>query len=589
MTAPATFSPAVLAQAGLTHAMEPHPDMEVPDVAALLRAGVDSGKIAEYLAARHRAIAAMRADPLREGWQSPGLRRVREVLERMRSEVADGVLYVLMLGGNRAGKSDACARLIMECLTSAPGKAAWCFQATQKVSQETQQAVIWRYFPPECKPQGDAKSLKRTQSTKVVYTQGSGFSADSFVLNGSRCEFKFYAGDITTLQGPEVDMVWFDELVPLAWVEDARYRLVTRNGIMLISFTPIEGFSDTVAAFLGGVEIGKDGIPRGEAMIDAELLPLRGADGEVIGYEQVPLVLRTNDPARAVIWFPTQENFYGGYPVLKKELSRASREEILVRAYGIPLRKYGSVFQFGKKNLVDAAGRAQLLEKRKDFTFYMVMDPAGTGVARNPFMQWWAVNAAGQKTCVREWPQPGDYMPGVGAESGTWALSGGKADGTRGPGQVWFGFGLEGIVAEVRRVEAEMGITVWERYMDSRAGNSTTMTTGGAKTLIEMFSDLADGLEFAPASGRGTTETGETWKLALQAKLEVHPAIGAPEIMVCDCCANTVFALTNWTGLDKEAGACKDPVDTAKYLMLADPLFIPPVSATSPGGGRRYF
>ncbi len=554
-------------------AFKPDPELPLLDPEGLLRLDLPAAEVVALLAERHEAVARRMADPLRCGWKGPGMRRVSALLENMRREVPDGVLYVLMLGGNRAGKSDVCADIVVQTLTQRPQRRAWCFQGTQKISREVQQPYMWRYFPPEWKPAGDAKGLRRTATTKVVYTQSTGFSDDGFVMpNGSQCDFKFYANDIGTLQGPEQDVIWFDELVPLSWIQDAAFRLVTRNGIMLISFTPIEGYSDTVAHFLEGCPLDK-GLPCGPRVesMPGELLPLRDAGGMVAGYEQVPLVYRTPDPSKVVVWFPTEENFYGNYPAMKRTLQDASRETILIRAYGVPLKRFGAVFQFREdRNVVPPAGREALLAKKEDWTFYMVMDPAGTGAARNPFMQWWAVNARGQKVCVREWPQPDDYIPGVGAESGVWAISGGKADGTKGPGQEWFGLGLDGLVEEILRVEREMGITIAERYMDSRAGNSTTMTTGGAVTLIEQFEDLAKPLYFYPAAGRQTTETGEGWKLTLQAKLEVHPVIGAPEVMVCSCCRNTIFSLSNWTGLDKDSGACKDPVDTVKYIVLEE-------------------
>jgi phage terminase large subunit-like protein len=597
-------------------ALKPHPGFPEIPVEDLIAQGADAAALLEVCRVRHEAVARSmpfcpvtnkNGEPLVYGWKSRGYERVQRELARMRAEVPDGVLYVLMLGGNRAGKSDVCARMVMEILTREPQRRAWCFQGTQTVSREIQQPYIWRYFPSAWKPQNDAKGLKRTAVTKVVYTQGTGFSADSFVLpNGSQGDFKFYAADISVLQGPEQDVIWFDELVPLAWIEDAKFRLVTRNGIMLISFTPIEGYSDVVASFLGGVETA-NGVPCGPEVVesmDAELLPHRGPDGEVCGYERVPLVLRGSDPSRVVIWFPTEENFYGNYPAMKQTLARAGRAEILTRAYGVPLRKFGSVFTFRDQNVLSAAAAESVLLKATDYTWYHVMDPAGAGAARNAYMQWWAVAKNGQQLLMREWPQPGDYIPGVGSECGVWAERGGSADGTRGAAQPWFeGFGFEQVSKEIRRVEEELGakcgagrIPVEARFMDSRAGNATTLTTTGAVTLIEQWADLdaEHSLSFEPASGRQTTETGDTWKAMVQAALEIDPRLNAPRLMVAPACGNAIFSLRNWTGLDKEKGACKDPVDALKYFLLADAEWIAPrppgapqATAWSGYGARR--
>ena len=124
----------------------------------------------------------------------------------------------------------------------------------------------------------------------------------------------------------------------------------------------------------------------------------------------------------------------------------------------------------GETNVLGPDGLAAVLSAAGDYTGYHIMDPAGTGAARNPFMQWWAVSKMGQKICVREWPQPGDYIPGVGAEKGVWAESGGSADGKRGPGQEWFGLGLEDLAiyqtakAALRKGEANFVIVIPENF-----------------------------------------------------------------------------------------------------------------------------
>lgn len=586
-------------------AFDPDPDIPQVDPEGFLAAGVPAAEVVELLGARNAALAPRRpktpanpvGDPLRYGYRPPSWERAERVLAEMRRENPSGVLSLLIMGAFRSSKTEYGAWKFMHTLLGHPGSRGWFMQEKEDASKQRQQPRLWDYFPSEFKNESTGKE-KRRVDVKISYKQGDGFSSNQFVLpaygkkGATEAVGQWYQMDPKGLQGDEILICWADELLRPEHMRTARQRLFQMNGLLVSTFVPIDGYTDTVSAWLDGVEF-VNGIPQGypcgsgpdgkalytgvTEWAEAKLLPKRAEDGTVT-YERVPLVLRCRDGLSAVVWFHNDENPWGNYAGLVQLLSKAGRAQILVDAYGIPTKKFGSVFQFREdRNVVPPAGREALLAKKEDWTFYMVMDPAGTSVARNPFMTWWAVNAKGQKVCVREWPQPEDYIPApegcldaIGSESGVWALSGGKADGTRGPGQEWFGFGFKGLAEEIRRVEKEMGITVRERYADSRAANTETMTTGGATTIINEFEELDDPLYFEPASGRQVTETGEAWKLAVQARLEASDYLGAPELMICSCCQNTIHAMKAWTGVDKDHGACKDPVDTVKYIVLED-------------------
>lgn len=615
-TAPA-ITPATCERWGIPCAMDDHPDIPQVPLTEMVEAGVDSARIVQALTHRHKLIARAQpktaanptGDPLRYGWEPPSWRIARAVIAQIRAEQPVGVLQVLTMGGWRSTKTEFWSKMFMETMVNKPGSRGWFLQQTEEASKTRQQPRLWKYFPNEWQ-NVDTGRLKRGVNTKLFYQQGVGFANNQFVLpnvgrsgQGSEAEGKFYAAKEEAMQGEELDIAWADELIPPGMVKTLLGRLFNRNGLLGVSFTPIKGFTDTVKLWMDGIELVR-GIPTGDCVThwaDAELLPLRDEDGHDIGCERVPVVLRCEDPLKVVIWFHTRDNPYGNYPGLCKLLRRASREKILTEAYGIATKKFGAAFQFRPLNILPADALTDLLRRAKEYTFYMVMDPAGTGAARNPFMQWWAVAANKQKICIREWPQPGDYIPGIGDDRGTWALDGigddeegdgAGADGRRGPGQEWYGFGLEALSDEIARVEKELGapaglprLPIHERYMDSRAANSTTMTSGGAVTLIEMWDHLPPphGIYFLPASGRQTTETGETWKLMVQAKLEISPALNAPEIMIAEHCANTIDALTNWTGRDKERGARKDPIDATKYIALEDLQHIPHATPLPPG------
>jgi len=586
MTEPITAN--LLARLGIPHAMDPHPVLALPTDEELAALFPDQREAFEFLRRRHEHIERQMHDPLRHGWESPGFLRARQALEDLRRDVPRGVIMLLIQGGNRPGKSEFCAKKVMETLTTAGKRGAWCFQQSEKISRETQQRYMYRYLPPEWRPQGESRGLKRGGITNVRYSLATGFSNNTFALpNASTCDFKFYESDVTSLQGSAQDIIWFDELVPAAWVEDAQFRLIDRNGMMLVSFTALDGYSDTVASFL-------DGAVRVQEM-KAPLLPIRDETGNVVDYETVPLVMSCVEQKKRVIFMPTSENFYSSYDVMASTLAGASRDVILTRAYGVAEKKKGAKFTNWDDalHIMHEEARQKMLAAAGDLTWYHIYDPAG---GRNPFMQWWAVTALGQWVLMREWPQPGDYIPGIGAEKGVWALSGGSADGKAGPAQPSYKFGPADFSREIYRVEVDLAAMVpglkkiepESRYMDSRAAQAPNATASGSITLVELFAELGKdeetgrdlALDFEKASGRQAAGDGTNWIDFIQAKLVPDKGNPITPVMVAHTCRNTIFALQTWTGEDGPKGATKDPVDCTKYFFLSDPQYIPPVERT---------
>ena len=62
--------------------------------------------------------------------------------------------------------------------------------------------------------------------------------------------FKSYAEGRGSFEGTEQDVVWCDEEPPLDVYGECLVRLMTNNGLMLCTFTPLEGMSETVMSFL---------------------------------------------------------------------------------------------------------------------------------------------------------------------------------------------------------------------------------------------------------------------------------------------------------------------------------------------------
>lgn len=248
---------------------EPHPllPLPTPEEESLLPAEV----MEELLAFRRNEIIKERLDPFHNGYEPEIWIRTRDFIASLRETLPDGtpaagVIQALILGGNRASKTHFAAKEVMKLLVGKANARVWCLQSTQAASRADQQGLVFAQIPAEWRP--TSGKSRRGPTEKINWSQAGGFTEDTFVLpNGSQCWFKFYGANVGSLEGAELDMAWADELIPPDWIEALRFRLITRNGLLLVTFTPVEGYSSTVKEFLDGAST--------VAEEDAELLPIR--------------------------------------------------------------------------------------------------------------------------------------------------------------------------------------------------------------------------------------------------------------------------------------------------------------------------
>ena len=489
------------------------------------------------LVEREKRIQLEKEDAIRYGYEPEHWQKAEKLAKKYRD--------LLVLGGNRSGKSTWAGKMVVRTLLEKPNSRVWCFQTTNDNSISMQQPIVWNFMPREL------RTAKRNKVTNISYTQKNGFSENTAVLpNKSQVWFRNYAQDITTIEGGEIDLAWCDELVPLDWLETIRFRLLDRNGILLVTFTPIEGYSPTVKNYLQGAKDIEES--------DAELLPKRSGKG----FEKVPVVQECVTRNAGIIYFQTKNNPWAGYERMKIELAKQPREKILCRAYGVPIKATATRFpRFRESVHVVKADQVP-----KDGTNYLFCDPAGT---KNWFMIWVRIDAAERAWVYREWPQTDTYIEGFGYPD-AWAISSGKkADGETGDGQKSCGFGLLPYKREIERLEALDGIEVFERWIDSRYANTTVAgTREHATTLLE---DLADaGMSFRSCPGENIEEGVGLINDALyydeEAPIEHN---NAPGLYISERCTNTIWALKEWTGQDGQKGASKDPIDCLRYLFTS--------------------
>lgn len=496
----------------------------------------DFEKAKRLFAEREELIALEKADPIRYGYEPAHWAAANDAAQKYRD--------ILVMGGNRSGKSTWAAKFVMRLLVEKPDARAWCFQTTNDNSISMQQPILWDFMPSEL------REAKRNKVTNISYTQKNGFSENTFVLpNRSQCWFRNYAQDIKTIEGGEVDIVWCDELVPLEWLETIRYRLVTRNGILIVTFTPIEGYSPTVKEYLQGAKTIHE--------VDAELLPKRNGKG----FEKVP-TLQTCVRNSAILYFHTQANPWAGYERMKIELAAQSREKILCRAYGVPVKATATSFP----RFREAVHVVKADQVPKDGTVYLFVDPAGN---KNWFMLWARIDANGRAWVYREWPQADEYIEGVGYPEAWAKPSGKRADGEADEGQKSFGWGLLAYKTEIERLEKLDGVTAFERWIDSRYGNTTVAgNREHATTLLEELEEA--GMPFRSCPTENIAEGValiNSWLYYNEDTPIDHN--NAPRLYISERCRNTIWALKEWTGADGQKGACKDPIDCLRYLVAS--------------------
>lgn len=498
-------------------------------------------------------------DPYRYGYVIPIWETADRQFAELREQFPKGVTELLILGGNRASKSRYLARRAVEVMVNTPGAKVWCLQSTESSSIQNQQPYIWEYLPAEWKPIATGK-MRKGVIMNVTYSQKGGFTENSFVLpNGSQCWFKFYSMDVKAIEGAELNYCWADELVSPEWIEALRFRLITRNGELAVGFTPILGYTDTVAEYLAGAVTLEDA--PAELVLDLKGQPLR-----------VPRVQQCSKPTARVVYFHTADNPFGNYEAMKTELVKSPKDRVLMRAYGVPTKKAANMFaKFNTSVHVvspDKIPRAGVN--------YHVVDPCS---GRNWFMIWARFDAAGRCFVYDEWPSQIREVPGVGLP-GPWAIPGGNnPDGQAGDAQRSFGFGLSHYKLEIENTEARHAreaddFSVFERIMDSRYGNAATVAREGATTLIEECAEI--GLNFTAAPGDNIAE-GVTmiinW-LSYNDGEEIS-ALNQPSLYISSDCKNMIFALSQYTGTGntKTAGS-KDAIDVLRYLVLSGAAYV---------------
>lgn len=527
-----------------------HPLLPIPSDEEL--AVMEPEEIVEYHRNHHDAIAKASADPYRYGFRLPHWTRVEESLS-----IDD---EALILGGNRSGKTEFSAWAVVKAAVENPDSEIFCFAQNAKVSIRQQQRAVWKYLPTEFKRKING------QVANVSYTRKNGFTDSSFILpNGSQVIFMTYSQfqqDDTILEGAELGSpnprwinigVWLDEyLGAAALIETMRNRLATRDAKMLVTFTPLKGWTEVVRSYLENAKT------------------IEQAPAELLGGEMVPILQKCRHRNATVHYFHSIMNPFGGYERIKRNLAGKDRSTILVRAYGVPTKSHTTAFpKFSTTvNVVPPERIAEILKGR--VTRYQIIDPAGR---KNWFMTWIAVDEAECWWIYREWP---------GVDIGDWAEPGENDEWKPGQGAAGQGFGLRTYIETIYQLEGRTmaengewigGEEIYERLIDPRLAAAKYQRDDGDSCILEDLDDLD--FTVIPAPGDhiedGLQKINDRLDYDQSKPLD---GINRPRLYISEECENTIAAFGNYTGTGGKDEAWKDPIDCPRYAAAAEIGFI---------------
>ena len=470
---------------------------------------------------------------------------------------------------HNSAKTQLGAWLTVKCAMENPGGMIVCFAQNAELSVLVQQAAIFHHLPLEYKQ----KTLG--QEEYISYTKQNGFAGNSVIFpNGFRILFKTYSQfqqNQTVLEGMELGCyspkavnlgAWCDEyLGGPELINTLGFRLATRNAKMLLTFTPIEGYSETVRIYLDGATT------------------LQSKSAELLNGRMVPFVQKCKGRDAAVVYLHTKDNPFSGYErVAKEAIAKGDEEWILCRLYGIPTKSISSKFpSFSREvNVVkdsDLPWKKTVTDWERNgckgekpvypTTRYLILDPAGR---KKWFMAWIAVDVSDTWWVYREWP---DISIGDWAEwkNGKWV----PGEGAKRDGQVE---GVQQYASLIRNLELGEE-PVFERLIDPRLGAAKYQSMSGVSSIMEDLSDA--GMEFIPAPGVEIEDGIQALhnKMAYDRKRPIDGA-NRPHLYISDACENIIRAIQEYTGDDGKDEAQKDPLDCLRYAAVAEIRYIDP-------------
>jgi phage terminase large subunit-like protein len=557
-----------------------HPVIKLPtreQLAAIVQANPpDKAReiIAEIHRKREQAIASEKHDPLNYGYDPESFKKAEELLETY-SEL-------LAAGANRDGKTEWASKHVVTNLVTKPDQLWACFHSSEESSIRQQQKRIYKFLPPKWRDLGKVGS-----DVYVKYTKTGGFgSYKTFILpNGSQCMFFNYKQDVKVMEGYAFDGVWFDELVPIEFVDALDFRVDRDRRLeTILTFTPTAGYTPTVAKFVAGAKI-----------IETKRAHLLPQDRELVKgcpKGHMPYVMKSVRPSAAVLFFHWGMNPYGAHAEVKEKLAGAPIEKVKIRGYGwadkmvsSALSEYEAVHRISREHF-DKIAKGPL-------TRYCVVDPAGT---KNWFIKWYACTPQGWTILYREWPDAQRY--------GAWALPPTKAEQMDWrPGEAQrlnppHGRGMDGYKRLILELEGgrfneksqkwdlSQTETIERRLIDCRMGDTQAPGKNEGTSIIDLLSEETKNEKGEIVLPRMFFEEGpdshiqETIQMLHKAmgwdKTQPYSAINCPKWFIVDDLEQTHLCYSEFTALGTLKDALKDIIDPDRYFIKSGYGYVSP-------------
>jgi hypothetical protein len=558
----------------------PMPSAE--QMAAVLARPDGMAELARILAEREKVILRMKHDPLKYGYEPDIWKEIRWAV--------DNFGEVLVLGGNRGGKSEVGGKLTNEVIRDRAKANVACLHNSSQSSINQQQNRVHTYLPPELRNVG--KGAKDDNITNIQYTKANGFTNEKFITpTEDTCMFFNYKQDPGVLEGYELDWAWGDELITLAFIEALRFRLLDRSGTLFLTFTPVRGYTPVVAEYVAGARV-----------IKSQRAPLLPADKVLVkgcpkGHMPRVLVSKNGNAAIVCIW--NTDNPFTNHEEMRKKLEGKRESEIKIRAYGWAERAVkGSFSNFDPRAHVITRERFAEIAAAGGCR-YVSCDPGG---GKPWFIKWYFVTPDDEVIVYREWPtaqeygmwaKPSDKLAWVyddgaltapvhginGYKALCWKLEGNRFDEERGR---WVGKGEE--------VE-----DILLRVMDPRFGKKISPGAEQGTSIIELMAeDVEDaqgqlkypGMDWEQAPASGVEETVQMIDNFMEYDADKPvDALNSPKWFVVEDLWNTILAYNEFTVQAGEKCALKDIVDPDRYFVKSDCRYYEDTDFEAKGGG----
>lgn len=551
----------------------PHPVWKVPTreqyhglVETLGQEGA-AVRLRELWEKRENQIRLEVEDPLAYAYEPETFKKARELL----------AIYdeLYLLGGNREGKTFFAVKYAVEELVNKPNQLWAFFHSSEQSSIRQQQSKVHAMLPPDWREIG-----KLGTSVYVKYTKQNGFSGAQFILpNGSTGMFFNYKQNPDVLEGYELDGTWFDELVPLEFLETMAFRVGQGRTLkIIVTFTPKNGYTPTVARAIVGATVKETRL--------APLLASGVRHQKDCPPGHLPYVMTKNKSA--ALFFHLHMNPFGAGREVERELKDKPVKMIKERAYGWAEKLMVSAFpKYGATHRIPRAEFDRIA--KLGGTRYCVADPGGT---KNWFIKWYFCTPQGWTIVYREWPPMQTH--------GEWALHPEKAEKVdwrpgeaqrldAGRGMAEYRrmiLALEGgrWLEKDRKWDLQHAEPIQQRLIDPRMGGMSTPGQEEGTSIIDLMTDPIkdkDGNITAPAMywdeapDSHIQETLQLMQDAMDYDTEAPVnVLNQPRWFIVDDLLQTDLAYREFTGLGSQKDALKDIIDPDRYFIKADLGFV---------------